>query len=46
MIVKRVIDGFGAVTGTSERRITGDAPSTAPSAQPDTPLTPVVPAPY
>ncbi|MDE2141909.1 MAG: hypothetical protein KGJ84_05810 [Elusimicrobia bacterium] len=46
MIVKRVIDGFGAVTGTSERRITGDAPSTAPSAQPGTPLTPVVPAPY
>lgn len=46
MIVKRVIEGFGAVTGTSERRITGDAPSTAPAAQPDKPLTPVVPAPY
>jgi hypothetical protein len=46
MIVKRVIDGFGAVTGTSERRITGDAPSTAPAAQPEKPLTPVVPAPY
>jgi hypothetical protein len=45
-IVTRVIDGFGAVTGTSERRITGDAPSTAPAAQPEKPITPVVPAPY
>ena len=46
MIVKRVVDGFGAVTGTSERRITGDAPSTAPSASPEKPITPAVPAPY
>jgi len=46
MIVKRVVNGFGAVTGTSERRITGDAPSTAPAVQPDKPLKPVVPAPY
>lgn len=46
MIVTRVIDGFGAVTGTSERRITGDAPSTAPAAQPATPITPALPAPY
>ena len=46
MIVKRVVDGFGAVTGTSERRITGDAPSTAPTAAPEKPITPVVPAPY
>ncbi len=46
MIVKRVVNGFGSVTGTSERRITGDAPSTAPNAQPDKPLQPVVPAPY
>jgi hypothetical protein len=46
MVVKRVVDGFGAVTGTSERRITGDAPSTAPPAQPEQPLKPVVPAPY
>lgn len=46
MIVKRVVDGFGSVTGTSERRITGDAPSTAPTAQPEKPLTPAVPAPY
>ena len=45
-IVTRVIDGFGAVTGTSERRITGDAPSTAPAATPEKPITPVVPAPY
>jgi hypothetical protein len=46
MVVKRVVDGFGAVTGTSERRITGDAPSTAPPAAPEKPITPAVPAPY
>ena len=46
MIVTRVVDGFGAVTGTSERRITGDAPSTAPQAAPEKPIAPVVPAPY
>lgn len=46
MIVKRVVDGFGSVTGTSERRITGDAPSTAPAAQPEKPLTPVLPDAY
>ena len=48
MIVRRVVNGFGAVTGTSERRITGDAPSTAPVSRPDPdkPITPVVPAPY
>ena len=46
MIVTRVIDGFGAVTGSSERRISGDAPSTAPAAEPEKPLAPVVPAPY
>jgi hypothetical protein len=45
-IVHRVIDGFGSVTGTTERRITGDAPSTAPAAQPEKPITPAVPAPY
>lgn len=45
-IVTRVIDGFGTVTGTSERRITGDAPSTAPAAQPQNPLPPVNPNPY
>jgi hypothetical protein len=45
-IVKRVVDGFGAVTGTTERRITGDAPSTAPTATPEKPIAPVVPAPY
>lgn len=46
MIVTRVVDGFGSVTGTSERRITGDAPSTAPQREPEKPITPVVPAPY
>jgi hypothetical protein len=45
-IVTRVIDGFGAVTGSSERRISGEAPSTAPDAAPEKPLAPVVPAPY
>jgi len=45
-IVTRTIDGFGAVTGSSERRISGDAPSTAPAAEPEKPLPPAVPAPY
>jgi hypothetical protein len=45
-IVTRVIDGFGAVTGTSERTISGDAPSTAPAAQPEVPIKPVITAPY
>jgi hypothetical protein len=41
-IVTRTIDGFGAVTGSSQRRISGDAPSTAPIAEPEKPLDPVV----
>ncbi len=45
-IVKRVVDGFGSVTGTSERRITGEAPSTQPAAKPETPLKPVISNPY
>ena len=45
-IVKRVVDGFGSVTGTSERRITGDAPSTQPAAKPEEPLKPVISNPY
>lgn len=45
-IVKRVVDGFGSVTGTSERRITGDAPGTVPAAKPDEPLKPVISNPY
>ncbi len=45
-IVKRVVDGFGSVTGTSERRITGDAPSTAPNVKPENPLKPVIANPY
>ncbi|MDO8756909.1 MAG: LPS assembly lipoprotein LptE [Elusimicrobiota bacterium] len=45
-IVKRVVDGFGSVTGTSERRITGEAPSTQPSAKPEEPLKPVISNPY
>lgn len=45
-IVKRVVDGFGSVTGTSKRRITSEAPSTAPAAQPNAPLPPVNPNPY
>lgn len=34
-VVKRTIEGFGAVTGTSQRRISSDGPSTVPSALPD-----------
>ena len=46
-IVKRVIDGFGSVSGTSSRRITTDAPSTPPAVvEPSQPITPVVPHPY
>ncbi len=45
-IVKRVVDGFGSVTGTSERRITGEAPSTMPAAKPVEPLKPVITNPY
>ncbi|MBI5631491.1 MAG: hypothetical protein HY921_11470 [Elusimicrobia bacterium] len=45
-IVKRVVEGFGSVTGTSERRITGDAPSTPPAVQPGAPITPVLPNTY
>lgn len=45
-IVKRVVNGFGSVTGTSERRITGEAPSTQPAAKPETPLKPVIANPY
>jgi hypothetical protein len=45
-IVKRVIDGFGSVTGTSERRVSNDAPSTVPDTKPAEPLPPVVSHPY
>jgi len=45
-IVKRVVYGFGSITGTSERRITGEAPSTQPAAKPDEPLKPVITNPY
>ena len=45
-IVRRVVYGFGSITGTSERRITGEAPSTQPVAKPDEPLKPVITNPY
>ena len=45
-IVRRVINGFGSVTGTSNRRITGDAPSTQPAIKPDEPIKPVLTNPY
>lgn len=45
-IVTRVVEGFGSVTGTSQRRISGDAPSTPPPVVPNAPLPPVVPNPY
>ena len=45
-IVKRVVDGFGSVTGTSGRRIQSNAPSTDPLTKPGTPLAPVNPNPY
>ena len=45
-VVKRVVDGFGTVTGESQRRISSDAPSTPAAQQPNTPLPPVQPNPY
>lgn len=45
-IVRRVVYGYGSVTGTSQRRITGEAPSTEPNAKPETPLKPVIANPY
>jgi len=45
-IVKRVVEGFGSVTGTSQRRSTGEGYSTQPVAKPDEPLKPVISNPY
>lgn len=45
-IVRRVVYGFGSITGTSQRRITGEAPSTPPVAKPEEPLKPVISNPY
>jgi hypothetical protein len=45
-IVRRVVYGFGSITGTSGRRITGEAPSTEPVAKPEAPLKPVIANPY
>jgi hypothetical protein len=45
-VTKRGVDWFGAVTGTSERRISTDAPSTAPAVQPAAPMAPVNPNTY
>ncbi len=40
-VVTRVVQGFGTVTGTSERWITGQGPSTAPAAPTTAPIAPV-----
>ena len=45
-IVKRVVEGFGSVTGTSERRSTGEGYSTQPAVKLETPLKPVIANPY
>lgn len=45
-VVTRVIEGFGSVNGTSERRMSPDAPSTKPATRPENPLPPVNPNPY
>lgn len=45
-IVKRVVDGFGSVTGTSERRSTGEGYSTQPAIKLETPLKHVISNPY
>lgn len=45
-VTKRVIEGFGSVSGPSRRSISTDAPSTTPVIQPAAPQTPVNPNPY
>lgn len=40
-ILTRTVQGFGAYTGTSSRRISSDAPSTVPESQSEKPLAPV-----
>ena len=45
-VVKRVIDGFGSVTGTSQRIISPNAPSTPPTVTPGALQKPVNPNPY
>ncbi len=40
-VLTRVVQGFGAYTGSSSRRISADAPSTEPGSKPETPITPV-----
>lgn len=45
-IATRVVDGFGSVSGESQRRITSDAPSTAPVNPAAGPQQPVIPNPY
>ena len=39
-VAKRVVVGFGSVTGTSSRRSTGEGYSTQPAAKPEEPLKP------
>ncbi|NNN05916.1 MAG: hypothetical protein HKL90_08450 [Elusimicrobia bacterium] len=47
-VVKRVIDGFGSVSHDTQRRLSSDSPSSAPTTPeaPASPITPVMPAPY
>jgi hypothetical protein len=45
-VVKRVIEGFGSVTGSSQRYISPDAPSTPPTLQQTSPQKAVNPNPY
>ena len=45
-VVTRVVKGFGTITGETSRRISSDAPSTPPNAQPDRPIAPVNTNPY
>jgi hypothetical protein len=47
-VVKRVVQGFGSVTGTTARQLAPNAPSTAPTVQPgqSAPITPTIPNAY
>ncbi|MBI4679299.1 MAG: LptE family protein [Elusimicrobia bacterium] len=45
-VVKRVIEGFGSVTGSSEKRVSSEGPSTPPVVTPGKDSPPVNPNPY
>ncbi|MBI5210486.1 MAG: hypothetical protein HY927_11000 [Elusimicrobia bacterium] len=45
-VVKRVVEGFGSVTGSSKNRVSSEGPSTPPAITPGKASAPVNPNPY